>query len=263
VPEILRILMIGDVVGRPGRRAVGEILPRLRERLDLDFVVANGENTAGGAGITPRTFEELVSAGVDVVTTGNHVFRRREILPLLDSAEDRLLRPANFSTRCPGRGLTVRRDRAGREVSVLNLQGRVFMSPSEDPFDVAEAVLEGLRTSVLLVDVHAEATSEKEAMGWFLDGRASVVAGTHTHVPTADARVLPRGTGYVTDLGMTGPHESCLGVETDLILRRYRTGMPVRFDVATGDVRLQGLMAEIDAESGRTVRVERVEERLP
>jgi metallophosphoesterase (TIGR00282 family) len=256
--------MVGDVVGRPGRRILREQLGSIRDAHDVDFVVANGENAAGGAGITARTFQEILDAGVDVVTTGNHVYRHRDILPVLESEEERLVRPANFAPDCPGRGVTVRPDRRGRPIGVVNLQGRVYMPPTEDPFEAAERAVRDLdgEAAVILVDVHAEATSEKEALGWFLDGRVSVLAGTHTHVPTADERVLPGGTAYVTDLGMTGPHDSCLGVKTDIIIRRFRTGMPARFEVAADDVRLQGVLVELDDMTGRAVRVERVERRL-
>jgi metallophosphoesterase (TIGR00282 family) len=257
----LRVLLIGDVVGRPGRHAVKEGVPALREEHGIDFVVANGENSAGGAGITPKTFAELVAAGVDVVTSGNHVYRQREVLDLLDSGEDRILRPANYAGRAAGRGETIRPDAAGRRVGVVNLQGRVFMAPTEDPFATADEIVGRLarECDVLLVDFHGEATSEKKAMGFFLDGRVAAVVGTHTHVPTADATVLPKGTAYVTDLGMTGPHESCLGVQTEIALRRFLTGMPVRFEVASGDVRLQGLIVEIDDATGLARSVLRVD----
>jgi hypothetical protein len=256
--------MLGDVVGRPGRQALRGCLPRLREEREVDFVVANGENVAGGAGITPKTFEEILAAGVDLVTSGNHIYRQRDVLPLLSSCEDRLLRPANYAARAAGRGYSIRPDRGGRRVGVLNLQGRVFMAPSEDPFEAADRIVSELagETDVILVDFHGEATSEKKAMGYYLDGRVAAVVGTHTHVPTADARVLPKGTGYVTDLGMTGPHESCLGVQSEIVLRKFLTGMPVRFDVASGDVRMQGLLVEVDPATGLATRVERIDRKL-
>jgi metallophosphoesterase (TIGR00282 family) len=200
---------------------------------------------------------------VDVVTSGNHVYRYAEALPLLDARRDRLLRPANHHGRAPGAGAVVSEDNAGRRIAVLNLVGRVFMDPADDPFAAVEALLESVRdeAGVVLVDFHAEATSEKVAMGWFLDGAVSVVAGTHTHVPTADARILPRGTAYVTDIGMTGPHDSCLGVQTEIILKRFRTGLPQRFDVAKNDVRLQSVLVTLDDDTGRAQSVERVERR--
>jgi metallophosphoesterase (TIGR00282 family) len=259
----MRVLMIGDVVGRPGRRIIGERLPALRRERGIDFVVANGENVAGGAGITPKTFQELVSAGVDVVTTGNHVFKQRDVLPLLRSDDDRIVRPANYSPMAAGRGLTVRETGSGVRVGVLNLQGRVFMPPSEDPFAAADEAVQELagRSDLVLVDFHGEATSEKKALGYFLDGRVAAVVGTHTHVPTADETVLPNGTAYVTDLGMTDPHDSCLGVEKEIVLRKLRTGMPERFHVAKTDVRLQGLLVEIAGAEGRATAVERIDER--
>ncbi|MHC4472128.1 MAG: TIGR00282 family metallophosphoesterase [Planctomycetota bacterium] len=259
----MRVLMIGDVFGRPGRRILKSRLPDLREERSIDFVVANGENAAGGAGITPKTFKEILSAGVDVVTSGNHVYRQRDVLPLLDSDEDRLLRPANYSERSLGRGTTVRIGPDGVRYAVLNVQGRVFMPPNEHPFAVADALVTELRdrADVILVDFHGEATSEKRALGFFLDGRVSAVVGTHTHVPTADAQVLEKGTAYVTDLGMTGPHDSCIGVEKSIVLKKLLTGMPVRFEAAAGDVRLQGLLIDLDAETGLATAVERVDER--
>lgn len=260
----MRILLIGDIVGRPGRRAIQALVPGLVEAESIDFVVANGENAAGGVGITPGTYREIVEAGVDVVTTGNHVYRRREIIGLLDEDDVALVRPANLNPGSPGRGSIVREDRSGRPIAVLNLQGRVFMSPAEDPFALADRLVAELRerTPVILVDIHAEATSEKIGMARFLDGRVAMVAGTHTHVPTADARVLPGGTGFITDLGMTGPHDSCLGVESDRVVRRFRTGLPVRFDVATDDVRLQGAIVDVDEITGLARSVVRIERTL-
>jgi 2',3'-cyclic-nucleotide 2'-phosphodiesterase len=260
----VKVLLIGDVVGRPGRRALRELLPGLRLEFGLDFVVANGENSAGGTGITRRTLEDILQSGVDVVTTGNHVYRHAEALALLESRSDRLLRPLNHSAGAPGTGVVVREDREGRRVGVINLQGRIFMPPGEDPFAAAEKAVSELagRADVVLVDLHGEATSEKQAMGWFLDGKVAVMVGTHTHVPTADARVLPQGTAYVTDLGMTGPHDSCLGVKKEIIVRKFCTGLPQRFDVAKGDIRLQGVVAEIDAATGLARSIERVERTL-
>jgi len=260
----MRVLMLGDVVGRPGRRVIRELLRPLRKELAIDFVVANGENAAGGAGITTKTFNDLVGSGVDVVTTGNHVYRQRDVLSIFKSDEDRLLRPANFSDQSAGGGHVIRKDAAGRRVGVLNLQGRVFMGPSEDPFSAAERLLPELTegADVILVDLHGEATSEKKAMGYFLDGRVAAVVGTHTHVPTADAAVLDGGTAYITDLGMCGPHDSCLGVVKEIIIRRFITGMPARFTVATDDVRLQGLLIDVDPDTGLAVAAERIERRL-
>jgi metallophosphoesterase (TIGR00282 family) len=261
----MRVLMLGDVVGRPGRRVLEKLLPIFRVERQIDFVVANGENSAGGAGITPKVFQKLLSFGVDVVTSGNHIYRQREILGLLGAGEERLIRPANYPPRAAGRGMTVKEDATGRRVGVLNLQGRVYMAPTEDPFATAEAMIEELfaQADVILVDVHGEATSEKQAMGHFLDGRVAAVVGTHTHVPTADAKILNGGTAYVTDLGMCGPHDSCLGVQKEIIVRKFLTGMPARFEVAEGDVRMQGVIVEVDERTGLAASIERVDEALP
>lgn len=260
----MRVLMLGDVVGRPGRRALEQILPVFRVERQIDFVVANGENAAGGAGITPKTFQALLESGVDVVTSGNHIYRQRDILGLLGAGEERLVRPANYPARAAGRGMTVQEDPAGRRVGVLNLQGRVYMAPSEDPFTAAEQAVGELfaQADVIVVDIHGEATSEKQAMGHFLDGRVAAVVGTHTHVQTADAKILPAGTAYVTDLGMCGPHDSCLGVDKQIIVRKFLTGMPIRFEVADGDVRMQGVIVQIDERTGLAATIERVDEAL-
>jgi metallophosphoesterase (TIGR00282 family) len=237
----------------------------MREERGIDFVVANGENSAGGAGITTKTFKELLNHGVDVVTTGNHVYRQRDVMNIFKSEEDRLIRPANFSERSAGPGFTVRDDAKGRRVGVVNLQTRVFMGPSEDPFTAADRITEELsgRTDLILFDVHGEATSEKKAMGYYLDGRVAAVVGTHTHVPTADECVLPGGTAYITDLGMNGPHDSCLGVEKEIIIRKFLTGMPARFTVATGDARMQGLLIDLDDGALKATGVERIDTCLP
>jgi len=261
----MRVLMLGDVVGRPGRRVIRETLRPLRRELGIDFVVANGENVAGGAGITTKTFNDLTGSGVDVVTTGNHVYRQRDVMKIFESDEDRVLRPANFSDRSAGAGTVIRKDGSGRRIGVLNLQGRVFMGPSEDPFAVADRLVTELtaESDLILVDLHGEATSEKKAMGYFLDGRVAAVVGTHTHVPTADACVLAGGTAYITDLGMCGPQDSCLGVHKETVIQRFLTGMPARFSVATDDVRMQGLLIDIDPETRRATAVERLERSLP
>ena len=257
----MRVLMLGDVVGRPGRRVIRETLRPLREELGIDFVVANGENSAGGVGITTKTFNDLTGAGVDVVTTGNHVYRQRDVLNLFKTEEDRLLRPANFTGSPAGRGTVIRQDREGRRVGVINLQSRVFMGPSEDPFAAADELVTELtpECDLILVDLHGEATSEKKAMGYFLEGRVAAVVGTHTHVPTADACVLPGGTAYLTDLGMCGPHDSCLGVMKEIVVRKFVTGMPERFTVAAEDVRMQGLLFDVDPATGRATSAERFE----
>ncbi|HEY8487016.1 MAG TPA: TIGR00282 family metallophosphoesterase [Limnochordales bacterium] len=255
----MRLLLVGDVVGRPGRRAVAALLPSVVQELRADLVVANGENSAGGFGLTPATAAELFSAGVHVITTGNHVWDRKEILPFIDQ-EPRLIRPANFPPEAPGRGATVVHDPSGRAVAVLNLMGRTFMEPLDCPFRAADRWVQALReqTPCVVVDFHAEATAEKVAMGWYLDGRVSVVFGTHTHVPTADERILPGGTAYITDLGMTGPAEGVIGMDRQAVLEHLRTRLPRRFEVASGPVRMDMLLVEVDDETGRAVRVQRL-----
>jgi hypothetical protein len=246
------------VNGRPGRRAVEERVPALREELDLDFVVANGENAADGLGITPKIADKLLASGVDVITLGNHVWRRREILPYL-SGTDRVIRPANLSASSPGRGWTIAPARDGTRIAVVNLLGELFMQPAVTPFEVVDELVEEVRreTPFLIVDFHAEATSEKVAMARYLDGKATAVFGTHTHVQTNDARVQPGGTAAITDAGMTGPHDSVIGVKAELAIQRMRTGMPVRFETAEGGVRLEGVVLETDG-SGRATSCESV-----
>lgn len=249
----MRILFVGDVVGKPGRRILKESLPGLRRTHALDFIVVNGENAAGGAGLTPPTARELFDMGVDAVTLGNHTWDKRELGPAMDDFP-RLLRPLNYPAGAPGRGFMVATSRAGVEVGIINAMGRVFAGPNLDcPFRGVEQALEELRVRVrvILLDFHAEATSEKVAMGWFLDGRASAVVGTHTHVQTADAAVLPGGTAYITDAGMTGPWVSALGVERGRIIERFLTQLPVRFDVAPGPCQFNGAVIDVDEATGR------------
>ncbi len=254
------ILFIGDIVGKPGRRIVAQLLPALRREFDVDLVIANGENSAGGFGITRETFDDIVGAGVDVITGGNHIWHTREVYALLD-AEPRLLRPANYPAGAPGRGAGVfRAPRSGAPVGVVNLEGRVFMQPLDSPFEVAKAEAARLRdeTPVIIVDMHAEATSEKIALGWYLDGRVSAVIGTHTHVQTADERILAAGTGFITDAGMTGPRDSIIGMGREEVLQRFLTLLPARFDVASGPVQLNAVVVEVDAETGRARRLQRL-----
>lgn len=260
----MRIFFIGDVVGKPGRRAVAGLLPAYRAEAGVDFVVANAENTAGGSGLTPSLAQELFAAGVDCLTMGDHVFRRREVLPLLET-DGRVLRPANYARRASGKGLTLLPAADGTPVGVINLLGRTFMPAVDSPFEAVEEALGVLAGSarVILVDIHAEATSEKVAMGRYLDGRVTAVLGTHTHVPTADETVLPGGTAYITDVGMTGPHDSVIGRRADRVLETLLTQMPTRFEVATADVRLNGVLLEADPQSGRACSIERVVLRLP
>ncbi len=244
--------------GHPGRRAVEERLPGLREELDLDFVVANGENVADGLGITPKLADALLAAGVDVLTLGNHVWRRREIIPYL-SGSDRLIRPANLSAESPGRGWACAPARDGTRVAVINLLGDLFLQPAVTPFEMIDELVEEARreTPIVIVDFHAEATSEKVAMARYLDGRVTAVFGTHTHVQTNDARVQAGGTAAITDAGMTGPHDSVIGVKAELAIQRMRTGIPVRFETAEGDIRLEGALVECNG-SGRATSCELV-----
>jgi metallophosphoesterase (TIGR00282 family) len=259
----MRILFIGDIVGAPGRRIVVERLEDIIANEQADLVIANGENSASGFGITPRLTEELLSMGIEVLSGGNHIWDRKEILDFIPR-EPRLLRPANFPAASPGRGLFRGTSRQGIPYAVLCLQGRIFMASNEDPFSTADRELASLgpETKVILVDIHAEATSEKQAMGWYLDGRVSAVVGTHTHVPTADERILPNGTAYITDVGMTGPHDSVIGMEKGSIIKRFLDGLPARFEVATGDIQMNAVFIEVDSLSGRAVSIARRRYRL-
>ncbi len=254
----MRILMIGDIVGRPGRRAVKEQLQTIRQELNLDMIIANAENAAGGNGITPDIAKDLFNYGVDVMTMGNHVWDKKDIIPYIDK-ESRIVRPANYPPGTPGSGLGIYNIN-GIEVAVINLSGRVYLSTLDCPFTMADNLLEkiGDRTKIILVDFHAEATSEKVALGWYLDGKVSLVAGTHTHIQTADERILPEGTAYITDIGMTGPADSVLGVKTDLVLQKFLTQMPVRFEVADGAYQFNAVVVEVNENTGRSLSIERV-----
>lgn len=255
----MRILFVGDVVGRPGRRVVAEVLPRLRSEREVDVVVANAENAAGGHGATPEVLKELTNAGVDAFTMGNHTWRKQALFPLLD-AMDNIVRPANYPAGAPGRGAAVLRLQDGRKLGLLNLIGRVYMEPLDCPFQAADALLQELRneTSLILVDMHAEATSEKIAMGWHLDGRCSAVVGTHTHVQTADEWILPQGTGFITDVGMCGPSHSVIGTDIEPVLTRFRTGLPQSFNVAKGPVQFSAVQLDVDDVTGMATAIERV-----
>jgi 2',3'-cyclic-nucleotide 2'-phosphodiesterase len=254
----VNILFIGDILGRPGRDLVGDHLRDLIERHTLELVVANGENAAAGFGITPRLAEELLALGIDVITTGNHIWDRREIMEYFPQ-QPRLLRPANF-TSGPGKGLYQGITRTGVEYAVLNLQGRVFMGQSECPFRIADSELATLPDSckIRIVDMHAEASSEKVAIGWHLDGRVTAVLGTHTHVPTADERVLPQGTAHISDVGMTGPYDSVIGIKKETILEKFLTQMPARFEPAEGDARLCAVLIQADPATGHASSIERI-----
>lgn len=260
---MIKLLFIGDIVGEPGRKAVREILPKLRAQHGLHFVVANGENSAGGNGITPRLAVEIFSAGVDVITTGDHLWDQKEVMQLL-AGESRFVRPLNYPPGTPGQGSVVIRPPGQTPIGVMNLQGRVFMTPMDCPFAAARREVERLRaqTPIILVDIHAEATSEKIALARMLDGQVSAVVGTHTHVQTADEQIFPGGTAYLTDAGFTGPHESVIGREIAPVLRRFLTGMPQRFEVARGRVLLQGVVIEIAAATGKAVSIQRLSEAL-
>lgn len=251
--------MIGDIVGRPGRKAVRENLSQIIDDYAVDFVLANGENASGGKGLTLEVANELFSYGIDVLTMGNHVWNKKEIFQFIDE-ESRLIRPANYPPGTPGVGFAVYTDVRGTKVGVANISGRVFMPSLDCPFRVIDDLLPRIRreTNVIIVDFHAEATSEKIAMGWFLDGRVSAVLGTHTHVQTADERILPRGTAFITDVGMTGPSESVIGVKKETVIERFVSQMPRRFEVASGPYQLNAVVVEIDDESGQALLIERI-----
>ena len=258
-----KILFIGDVVGGLGKRTLFTLLPALRERHQPDFVIVNGENVAGGVGITPKLADQMFAAGVDVITLGNHTYRQREIYPYLDR-ETRILRPANFLRRQPGHGSCVVTSGDVR-LGVVSLSGNLFMDPGRPAFAEADAALGDLRNRIdhLLVDMHAEATSEKVGMGWYLDGRATAVVGTHTHVPTADARILPGGTAYITDVGMTGPRGGVIGVKRELAIEAMTTKMPIRFEVSTEDPWLQGVLITASDQPLRATAIEQILEPAP
>jgi 2',3'-cyclic-nucleotide 2'-phosphodiesterase len=255
----MRILFIGDIVGKPGRQICVKAVRPLRAAENLDLVVANAENIAGGSGMTPEIFHELIAAGIDGITMGDHVYRRREIFPLLQT-EKRIVRPANYPTTAPGKDLMILRTRQQVPVAVFVLLGRVFMPPVDCPFQAADRILAGLppEVRVVLLDFHAEATSDKQLMGRLLDGRVSAVLGTHTHVPTADEQILPGGTAFQCDVGMTGPHDSILGRRLDRVKETVLTYRPTQYEVATRDVRINGAIVEIDPETGKASSIERI-----
>ena len=258
----MRILFIGDIVGRPGRRAIEGLLRKAIADYGIEFTIANGENAAGGMGITPAIAMEILSQEVDVLTSGNHIWAKKEIISFLDD-ERRLLRPANYPAEVPGRGGGIFEAVNGQKVGVLNLEGRVFMKNLDCPFRVGEREVEHLRgdTPVVIVDFHAEATSEKVALGRFLDGKASAVVGTHTHVQTSDERILKGGTAYITDVGMTGPLASVIGIREKIALERFLTQVAWKFDVATEEIELQGVVLEVDPDTGKAIDIRRI--RIP
>ena len=255
----MKLLFVGDVIGKPGRRALQHLLPRLVDHHRADYVVVNVENSAGGFGVTPDVLREIAELPIDVYTTGNHIWDKKEAYDLLER-EPRLLRPANYPAGNPGKGLHLGETAAGIPVAVINLEGMVFMSNLDSPFHKADQLLKGLdpKYKVILIDFHAEATSEKQAMGFYLDGRVSAVLGTHTHVPTADERILPSGTALQTDAGMTGPYESVIGMRVDKVLKRFRLQTPAAFEVAKRDVRLAGAVIDVDEATGKARGIERL-----
>ncbi len=253
----MNILFIGDIVGRPGRNYLAANLANMIKDHDIDFVIANGENSAGGVGITKKTYDELLTMGVDMITLGNHSWSKKEIFDFIEEAE-KLVRPANYPKGTPGSGYRIA-EKSGKRIAVVNLCGRVYMDCIECPFRTVDEILEELKdkADIIIVDFHGEATSEKLAMGWYLDGRVQAVLGTHTHVQTSDERVLPGGTAYITDTGMTGPRDSILGVEKDIVIKKFITGMPVRFEVADGEVLLGAVVIKLD-ENAKAVGIRRL-----
>jgi metallophosphoesterase (TIGR00282 family) len=255
----MNILMIGDVFGKPGRMMLKKHLPGLIETRHVEFILANAENASHGVGVTPDIARELFGMGIDVLTSGNHIWDKKEIIEFIKQ-EDRLLRPANYPPSAPGKGHIIIGGKNGSRVGVINLQGRVFMGPSDDPFRIGLEIVERMskETPLILVDMHGEASSEKQAMGWLLDGKVTAVCGTHTHVPTADHRVLPGGTAYVTDIGMTGPYDSIIGMDKDSILRKFQHQMPTRFEPATGNPILETILIHANPQTGKADSIERI-----
>jgi metallophosphoesterase (TIGR00282 family) len=257
----MKLLFIGDIVGKPGRKIIDNLLGLVIDKFQIDVVVANAENAAGGMGITPSIAEELFSRGIDIITSGNHIWRKKDIIPFLEARDD-ILRPANYPGGAPGKGMTTMNTRGGPSLCVINLEGRTFMRSLECPFNTAEFLLDQVRekTNLIVVDFHAESTSEKVALGWFLDGRVSAVVGTHTHVQTADEKILPGGTAYITDAGMTGPMDSVIGIEKEIIIKKFLTQRPISFKVAKKNLYMQGVVVDIDESTGKCVSIQRVNE---
>lgn len=258
----MKVLFVGDVVGRPGRRILRAFLQEIIRQEAVDLVIANGENSAGGFGITMEVCQELLGSGVDVITMGNHTWDNREIYKVLEM-EPRVIRPANYPGGTPGQGYYLAQTGKGEPVGVINLLGQVFLDSLDCPFRTADECIAALKskTPVIIVDIHAEATSEKMALGWYLDGKATAVIGTHTHIATADARILPRGTGYLTDAGMTGPINSVLGIDPELVVKKFLTKLPVRFEIASGPLEFNGVLLDID-EAGKTTRIRSIHREL-
>jgi len=258
----MKILFIGDIVGSPGRKAVQELVPVIKKKEKIDFVIANSENAAGGSGLTPRLAEELFSYGADVLTSGDHIWKKKEIMETLDE-EKRLLRPANYPKGAPGSGWGVYSSKGKAKIGVVNLVGRVFMESVECPFRVSREIIDEIRkeTPIIVVDIHAEATSEKIALSWYLDGQVSALIGTHTHVQTADEHIYPKGTAYLTDTGMTGPHDSVIGRKVEQILARFITQLPTRFEMAEENVQLNGAVITVDEKTGKATEIKRISEK--
>ena len=259
----MKVLIVGDIVGSPGRQAFARVATGMRSAGKVDFVVANAENAAGGKGLSGKTAEELFAGGADVITLGDHAWDQRDMLTYIER-EERLVRPLNFAPEAPGRGVTTVKSASGVSVSVISIIGRTFMRPYDSPFHAIDGLLNGRNAlgPVIIVDFHAEATSEKIVMGRYLDGRASAVVGTHTHVQTSDERVLPKGTGYITDLGMTGPKDSAIGCDLESVMQTMIKGLPAKFDVARDDVTLEGVVVDIDERTGRARKIKRIREQL-
>ncbi|OGF66026.1 MAG: metallophosphoesterase [Candidatus Fischerbacteria bacterium RBG_13_37_8] len=255
----MNILFIGDIIGKPARKALPDFLSEVSKAHTVDFMIANGENLAGGVGITKETAEEIFSLGINVLTTGNHIWAKKEAVALLNS-EKRLLRPLNYPEQCPGNGYVVLEDSSGHKIAIINAMGRVYIQSLDCPFKAIEAVLPSLNkhTKIIIVDIHAEATSEKKALGWFLDGRVSAIVGTHTHVQTADETILPQGTAYVTDVGMVGPYDSVIGMDKKNALSRFLTQIPERLEVAKGPCIFNAVIISIDEKSGHSTSIKRI-----
>lgn len=261
--KTMKILVIGDIVGSPGREAIKTLVSPLKQELGIDFVIANAENASGGSGITAKVAAELFASGVDVLTSGDHIWKKPEIFELINQ-EERILRPLNFPSGAPGRGAKVFKGKNGVKVGVININGRVFMDALECPFKTALKAVEELaaETKIIIVDIHAEATSEKIALGWYLDGKVSAIFGTHTHIQTADEKILPQGTAYITDVGMTGPYDSVIGRRVEDVLTRFLSSIPVRFQVAEGNIQLHGALVEIDEATGKARSILRIQKKI-
>ena len=259
----MKILFIGDIVGSPGREAIKKLVVPLKQELQIDFVIANAENASGGSGITSKVAAELFASGADVLTSGDHIWKKTEIFELINQ-EERILRPLNFPSGAPGRGASVFIAQNGVKVGVININGRVFMEALECPFKAALGAAEELaaETKIIIVDMHAEATSEKIALGWYLDGKVSAIFGTHTHIQTADEKILPQGTAYITDVGMTGPYDSVIGRRVEDVLTRFLSSIPVRFEVAEGNIQLHGALVEIDEVTGKARSILRIQKKI-